>query len=268
MNHENNIKSTIHKFSPWFHNIHLPDGTETAPDHPLGDFPLFKWKTIEPHLPADMTSLNVLDIGCNAGFYSIECAKRGATVTAIDVDEHYLNQAEWIAAQFQLGDKISFHQMQVYDLVKTNWQFEIVFFMGVFYHLRYPLLALDIISEKVSQLMVFQTLSLQTHHETAPVKNFGYSERKIMEKEGWPGMAFIEGRFENDPTNWWVPNRAAIKAIFRTCGFDLIEHPEDETYLFKPDNEAKSVINDWNRSEFLSATGKPWQKTVHKKTQK
>ncbi|HEX2099456.1 MAG TPA: DUF1698 domain-containing protein, partial [Candidatus Synoicihabitans sp.] len=64
--------------APWFHNIHLPDGTQTAPNHPLGDFPRFKWQQIADHLPHDLTGWRVLDIGCNAGFYTVELARRGA----------------------------------------------------------------------------------------------------------------------------------------------------------------------------------------------
>src|SRR3546814_10349498 len=77
---------------PWFHNLHLPDGTETAPDHPLGDFPAFKWQQVTRHLPEDLSGWTALDIGCNAGFYSFELAKRGAMVTGIDIDPAYLHQ--------------------------------------------------------------------------------------------------------------------------------------------------------------------------------
>ena len=38
----------VDDLGPWFHNLHLPDGTETAPDHPLGDFPAFKWAELAP----------------------------------------------------------------------------------------------------------------------------------------------------------------------------------------------------------------------------
>src|SRR3546814_4790194 len=78
---------------PWFHNLHLPDGTETAPDHPLGDFPAFKWRQVADRLPADLSGWTVLDIGCNAGFYSFELAKRCAAVTGIDIYPGYLRQA-------------------------------------------------------------------------------------------------------------------------------------------------------------------------------
>ena len=84
--------SMIERLGPWFHNLHLPDGTQTAPDHRLGDFPRYKWEVLHPHLPASLEGWTALDLGCNAGFYTFELARRGAKVTAIDLDEHYLTQ--------------------------------------------------------------------------------------------------------------------------------------------------------------------------------
>ena len=71
--------------------------TQTAPDHPLGDFPRVKWWELQSALPDDLTGWRVLDVGCNAGFYSFALARRGADVLAIDADEHYLRQARWAA---------------------------------------------------------------------------------------------------------------------------------------------------------------------------
>src|SRR5690606_35166726 len=119
-----------------------------------------KWEKIQHSIPADLSGWKVLDIGCNAGFYSVELAKRGAEVLAIDLDDHYLKQAKWTAEQFGLSDRITFRKMQVYDLAKLDQKFDLVWFMGVFYHLRYPMLAMDIIAQKVSKMLVFQTLSM------------------------------------------------------------------------------------------------------------
>src|SRR3546814_9964723 len=57
---------------PWFHNLHLPDGTETAPDHPLGDFPAFKWQQVTRHLPEDLSGWTALDIGCRSEEHTSE----------------------------------------------------------------------------------------------------------------------------------------------------------------------------------------------------
>src|SRR4051794_15622715 len=92
--------------APWFHNLHLPDGSQTAPNHPLGDFPAFKWREIGAHVPADLRGWTALDIGCNAGFYAIELARRGAHVVALDKDPHFLRQARWAIEQFEFGERI------------------------------------------------------------------------------------------------------------------------------------------------------------------
>jgi len=268
MNNFTAIKHQIELLEPWFHNIHLPGGLETAPDHPFGDFPAYKWEVISRQLPQDMSSLEVLDIGCNAGFYSLEFAKRNASVTAIDVDHHYLKQAEFVTGLLGLTDRIRFLQMQVYDLIRIEKKFDLVLFMGVFYHLRYPLLAMDIISSKVKKQLIFQSLSLDVDEEQEPVPDFEFDRRGLMLEKGWPSMAFIENRFSGDPTNWWVPNPAAIKAMARTCGLKFIQNPGHEIYFFGPDPEYPSIAENWNRSEFLSATGQNWEDEVEIKTRK
>jgi len=130
--------SAIEELKPWFHNLHLSNGAQTAPDHPLGDFPANKWRQLASHLPANLTGWSAVDIGCNAGFYSFELVRRGAMVTAINVDGHYLQQARWAAREFGLEERITFKQMQVYELARVNETYDLVWFMVVFYHLRYP----------------------------------------------------------------------------------------------------------------------------------
>lgn len=261
------IKKKIEEMKPWFHNIHLPGELQTAPDHFLGDFPGFKWEKIKNSIPEDLTGWKVLDIGCNAGFYTFELAKRGAYVTGIDLDDHYLKQASWLAEILNLQDKVEFRQMQVYDLMKEEGQYDLIWFMGVFYHLRYPLLALDIVAQKVNKMMVFQTLSLQEKEEIEPEGDYGYNERGILEAKGWPRMSFIENSFAGDPTNWWVPNNAAVKAMIRTAGFEITDIPIEETYICKRIKE-KGVLKSWNKSEFLSATGKEYNKELQEKITK
>ena len=262
------VKEEIKELSPWFHNIHLPDGTETAPDHFLGDFPSFKWENIKNSIPEDLSGWKVLDIGCNAGFYSIELAKRGADVLAIDLDEHYLKQAKWTAEQFGLDGKIRFKQMQVYDLAHTEEQFDLVWFMGVFYHLRYPMLAMDILTQKVKRILVFQTLSLPGKEEMDIPDDVEFHKREIMKNSAWPSMSFIENKLAGDPTNWWAINHQGVLSLLRSCGFRITAMPEDETYVAEKDKALNSSLNTWNHSEYLSAVGKDWKEEVVKKTKK
>ncbi|PRY05723.1 tRNA (mo5U34)-methyltransferase [Pontibacter ummariensis] len=252
------------QLGPWFHNLHLPNGEQTAPNHKLGDFPAFKWKELEASVPADLTGWNVLDVGCNAGFYSIELAKRGANVLGIDVDPHYLRQAAWAAKQFGLEDKIELKQMQVYDVARLDGQFDLIWYMGVLYHLRYPLLSLDILSQKARRMMVFQTLTMPGGRGKPTPDDFGINERDQMLEDSWPKMAFIEKRMAGDLTNWWAPNDAAVEAMLRSCGFRVTEKPGHEIYVLEVD-EALRKGQQWNRSEYLSATGQDWQEAVKEK---
>lgn len=260
-------KKDIEELGPWFHNLHLPNGIKTAPNHFLGDFPSFKWRQLKDHIPADLEGWKVLDIGCNAGFYTFELAKRGAQVLGIDLDPHYLAQARWAAQVYGLEDQVEFKQMQVYDLWKMQEKFDLVWFMGVFYHLRYPMLALDIVADKVKQMMVFQTLMMPDNAEKVIKSDYHINDRKEMLEEGWPKMAFVEDRLAGDPTNWWVPNQAGIKAMLRTCGLKTIHNPVDETFICVSD-PSLFPARDWNESEFLSATGQKWKDQVDVKVQK
>ncbi len=261
------VKNAVESLGPWFHNIHLPGGVQTAPNHYLGDFPGFKWQKIAAHIPESLSGKRVLDIGCNAGFYSFELAKRGAEVTAIDLDSHYLKQAEWAAGVLGLSPQITFKKMQVYDLAHLQEEFDITWFMGVFYHLRYPLLALDIVSEVTKEMMVFQTLTMPDKEHLAVKENYKLNARNDMLKAGFPKMGFIENRLNDDPTNWWAPNRSAIEAMGRTCGFVSVAHPDDEIFVMQKDPEMVVPSQDWNRSEYLSAIGKDYSEHLSKKVE-
>jgi len=236
----------IERLAPWFHNLHLPDGSQTAPNHALGDFPKFKWQQIEPYLPADLEGKEVLDIGCNAGYYSLELAKRGAKVTAIDIDPHYLRQARWAASVHGLDDRIEFHQMPIYQLAHWQRQFDLIWFMGVLYHLRYPLLALDIVRRRSKGMMIFQTLTTPGESVFDPQENYPLHEREILQEDGWPRMSFIEHRLANDPTNWWAPNHACVEAMLRSSGFEQVERISHEIYrcVASPSAEEPWFLNE------------------------
>jgi tRNA (mo5U34)-methyltransferase len=240
----------IRALAPWFHNLHLPGGRQTAPDHPLGDFPAFKWEQISRWLPEEMGGLHVLDIGCNAGFYSVALAQRGAQVLAIDVDPHYLRQAEWARRRFGLApQQLALRQMQVYDLARIGGQFDVVLFLGVLYHLRYPLLALDIVAQKVGDLLLLQTLTMPGENVAAVPEDLSLTQRELMSAPAWPKMAFIEDRLEGDPTNWWAPNRACVEAMLRSSGLAPIATPGHEITI------ARRVEEPVVRAELRSVLG-------------
>lgn len=224
------LERRIRALGPWFHNLVL-DGIATAPDHFLGDYPAQKFQRFAGALPADLTGKTVLDIGCNAGFYAFEMKRRGAArVVAVDPDPRYLAQAR-LAAEV-LGHDIELRELDVYRIGDLHTRFDLVIFMGVFYHLRYPLLALDLLYDHVvGDRLLFQSM-LRGSAEVAPVEpDYPFDEAASFERPGHPAMYFVEHLFAGDWTNWWIPNRAAIEAMLRSSGFEIETRAEDEVYL-------------------------------------
>ena len=224
----------IASLAPWFHNLHLPDGRQTAPDYPLGDFPAYKWAEIAPHVPADLRGWKALDIGCNAGFYTFELARRGARVTGLELDDHYIEQARWAARQYGLEDRVELRQGTVYDLAHALERWDLVLFMGVLYHLRHPLLALDAVARVVARLLVLQTLTMPGDERVDPPGDLDLDDRDALREPGWPKMAFIERRLADDETNWWAPNAACVEAMTRSAGLEVVDHPAHEIWLCRP----------------------------------
>lgn len=227
------IKQKINSLGKWFHNLDLA-GVQTAPDHFLGDYPAVKWKRFCGRIPADLSGKSVLDIGCNAGFYSIEMKRRNASrVLGIDNDDLYLEQARF--ASRIAGAEIEFRNLSVYEIGYLKEKFDIVLFMGVFYHLRYPLLALDLIRKyAIREMLVFQSMQRGFYHADELQEDYNFWEEEIFRKPGFPSMYFIEKKYSGDPTNWWIPNRACTEALLRSSGFEVIDHPEKEVYICRP----------------------------------
>jgi tRNA (mo5U34)-methyltransferase len=238
------IRERVRELEPWFHNLDLR-GVRTAPGHFLGDYPSFKFRNFARVIPEDLTGKTVLDVGCNAGFYSMEMKRRGAArVVGVDSEDLYLDQARF-AAEVN-GLDIEYRKLSVYDVGALGEKFDFVIFMGVLYHLRHPLLALDLLREHVvGDLLLFQSMQ-RGSTEVEPVEaDYPFSEEELFDRPGYPKMHFVEHRYAQDPTNWWVPNAACAEAMLRSAGFEVLEHPEQEVYLCRaaalPDPEPRAV---------------------------
>ncbi|WP_448207331.1 TIGR04290 family methyltransferase [Azospirillum sp. sgz302134] len=234
------IERRVRELGRWFHNIDLK-GVRTAPDHFLGDYPAVKWRRFAHAIPEDLSGRTVLDIGCNGGFYAIEMKRRGADrVVAVDFDDTYLNQARFAAEV--MGADIEFRKLSVYDVALLKEKFDVVLFMGVLYHLRHPLLALDLIWEHAAKdILVFQSM-LRGPDVVFPVQDdYPFSETAHFERPGYPRMVFVENKYSNDETNWWIPNRAGMEAMLRSAGFTILEHPEEEVFVCRRGERSEFV---------------------------
>ncbi len=200
------IARRVTALAPWFHNLDL-GGVPTAPDHFLGDYPAIVWRLLAPALPADLSGRTVLDVGCNAGYFALELKRRGAArVVGIDWDPRYLAQAR-LAAEVS-GLELELHQLSVFDVARLGERFDVVIFMGVLYHLRHPLLALDLLREHaVGELLVFQSMLRGSPGRfpvarpelfDAVVADDAGAVREIQVKAAAPRTSWIGGAFKLD----------------------------------------------------------------------
>jgi len=227
------LERRIRELGTWFHNIDL-HGVPTAPGHFLGDYPAIKWRHFAHVVPEDLSGRTVLDVGCNGGFYAIEMKRRGARhVLAVDTDARYLAQARFAAEV--LDADIEFQQMSVFELPSLGRRFDLVLFMGVLYHLRHPLLALDLLREHVvGERLIFQSM-LRGSEESGEVRaDYAFTDTTPFADPRYPVLYFVERKYAGDPTNWWIPNAACAEAMLRSAGFRVVARPEGEVFVCEP----------------------------------
>lgn len=189
----------------WYHSMDLGHGITTP-----GKYAPAEWLP-RLNLPNDLRGRTVLDIGAWDGFFSFEAERRGAgRVLATDSfcwsGEGWGSKAGFELARTALGSKVEDRDIEVLDLSPEEiGTFDIVLFLGVLYHMKHPLLALERTAAVTKDLLV-----LQTH--------------VVLEDTLQPVMVFYPGKeFNEDYTNWWVPNRLAVEAMLKTVGFKRIE---------------------------------------------
>jgi tRNA (mo5U34)-methyltransferase len=102
----------------------------------------------------------------------------------------------------------------------------------VLYHLRHPLLVLDLIHQHVARdLFIFQSMQRGSEAVQQLEDDYDFWQTEIFEQPGFPKMFFIEKRYSGDPTNWWIPNRACAAAMLRSAGFTIEDQPETEVFI-------------------------------------
>lgn len=244
MKRPDDVASRVRALGPWFHNMDLA-GVETAPDHFLGDYPRTVWRMLAPALPDDLSGRSVLDIGCNAGVFSLELKRRGADrVLGVDSDPRYLAQAR-LAAEVS-GLDVELRELTVYDVAALGERFDVVLFMGVLYHLRHPLLALDMLYEHaVRHTLVFQSMLRGSRAAAVVAADYGFEDEEQFEDSRYPRLYFIEHAYAGDPTNWWIPNRACAEALLRSAGFEIAEQAEEEVFICRRlERDARPPLHD------------------------
>jgi tRNA (mo5U34)-methyltransferase len=158
----------------WYHPIDLGNGLITRPERHIQRRFARRLRLLQ--IPQDLSGRSVLDIGAWDGFWSFECERRGAArVLAIDTyawDRYGMDS--FLLAHGALKSKVEYQRLAVEDLSPdTVGQFDVVLFLGVFYHLRSPIDGLDRLRRIVRQLLILETHTLiPAFHSSYPLVSF------------------------------------------------------------------------------------------------
>src|SRR6476469_1893325 len=154
------ILAELKRLEPWFHCIDLGDGLATKTKSAIGepvDHPRPTWEKVKVCLPDDLSGKTVLDVGCNAGFYSLEAKRRGAArVLGIDSQRNLIRQAAFV--RDVRGVDIDYRRMSVYDLDShAIGQFDVTLALGLLYHCKHLVLALEKLFIVTRELLILET---------------------------------------------------------------------------------------------------------------
>jgi tRNA (mo5U34)-methyltransferase len=199
------LREEVNKLK-WWHPIDLGHGIVT----PGADVHA-NARLVEIAMPADLTGRSVLDIGAWDGFFSFEAERRGARrVLATDSfcwdGGGWGSKANFDLARRALRSHVEDKWIQVLDLSpEAVGVFDVVLFLGVLYHMKHPLLALERVASVTSDHLI-----MTTQVDLLAIKR--------------PAMAFYPGtELNDDPTNWVGLNPAALFAMLELAGFKRVE---------------------------------------------
>src|ERR1700750_2231262 len=209
------IIAHIEKLGPGFHRIELGGGVVTKTESAVGEpveHPRPTWEKVRASLPEEVSGKSVLDVGCNAGFYAVELKRRGAgRVVGVDSQRSLVRQAAFV--RDVLGLDIEYRRASVYDLNPREFgQFDVTLALGLIYHCKHLVLALEKLFLITRRLLVLETAIYPP--EKAP-ESFEYEEGG--ERPTLHPLAYVENRPEAKEAvyNWFLPSTASLVALLK-----------------------------------------------------
>lgn len=217
------ILQEVDRLQPWFHCIDLGEGLKTKTTSVMGepiDHPREPWSVIQNILPADLTGLSVLDVGCNAGFYSFEAKRRGAKhVLGVDGQRQHVRQALFVRKV--LGLNVSFRRLNIYELnPRLIGTFDFTLALGIIYHLKHLVLALENLYHVTTHTLIVETAIMPPVKTPASfVHPLGEAEMKLH------ALALVGNPpdVKEQISNWFLPSVGALESLLKGVGFDFVE---------------------------------------------
>ena len=216
------ILSGLKLLEPWFHRIDLGGGIFTKTESVMGepvDHPRETWEIIQQCLPADLTGKSVLDVGCNGGFYCVEARRRGARrVLGVDGQRQHVRQALFVRKV--LGLELEFRRFSVYDLEPaTVGLFDVTLALGLVYHLKHLVLALERLYDVTNELLIVETAIIPPEQTPSsfvqPLGEIRQTLHPLFYAQNAPEA-------KEQVYNWFLPSPDALRALLLNTGFEEV----------------------------------------------
>lgn len=231
------VENETRRLGWWYQHFEFPNGVRTGIGKEPGYDAMARWKLIEPFVPCDLRGKTVLDLGGNAGFFSIQMKLRGADrCVMVDPFMEFVEQAKFASQQFEVQIETLIEDAHTYCLT-TEERYDYVLFLGLLYHLKYPGLVLDRLAEMTRERIFIQS-NIIGEGQKSPIVKQDYErweEDHLLEDPAYPKCVFIEHKYNGDSTNWWLPNPAAFEAMVRSAGLKILERPHPHVIIAEPE---------------------------------
>ena len=203
------VIAELREVGPWYHQVDLGNGLRTRDVFPAEgpqpvDHPLTRWEAVRDHIPADLSGMRVLDVGCADGFFTVEVARRGADeVVATDPWAKAIARVDFLKRHFDLP-AIRARKATIYDLdPAVDGRFDLALMLAVLYHLEHPVLGLQKLATVTDRVLLESItvddeeksyLYLRHPHESASqfVPKWLPTKRCLVDMLRWVGFTQVE----------------------------------------------------------------------------
>jgi tRNA (mo5U34)-methyltransferase len=211
----------VKSYSFWYHRIYLGNGIYTLPPTMADQV----WALIKPTFPVDLKGASMLDIGCNAGFFSILAKLRGAgRILGVEFFPMFFEQAEYIRKIWQMD--MEYRLMDAHNVGKIDEQFDLVMFAGILYHLKNPLQVLEYIGDRCRDAVIVESEVIPDDRRNLLMARMGPLGNIKLTATTKGFMKFYEGdELNGDNSNWWAPDTECLLGMLRVAGFKHFSRP-------------------------------------------
>lgn len=211
----------------WYHRIYLGQGVYSMPAPAYHEQ---VWQRFGPALPDDLHGASVLDVGSNAGFFSLQLKLRGAgRVLGIELIDLYLKQADTIKKWWGKDD-IEYRPGDAHDLDRLDEKFDLIVFAGILYHLKNPLYVLEQIGRLCQDAVLVETECIPADKRNRVIARSGPRGKTALRPMTNGFMKFVEAdELDGDGSNWWLPDAECVMGMLRVAGFKHFSVPVYQT---------------------------------------